>query len=56
MSQTKERVVFYEEPRIMDEVDKAIEQIKEEENEEITRSSFIRKAIRKYLKLFNSTK
>lgn len=54
MEQTKERVVFYEEPIIMDKIDDMIKNIEDIHSCKLTRSAFIRIAIREYLKLHDN--
>lgn len=49
MEETKEKVYFYEQPKVLKEIDKAIDILEEKEGDRISRSSFIRRAIRHFL-------
>lgn len=49
MEETKEKVCFYEQPKILKEIDNAIDILETEEGDRISRSSFIRRAIRHFL-------
>lgn len=50
MVQKKKRVVFYEEPQVLDEIDRAIQKLSEQEHELISCSCFIRRSIKNFLK------
>lgn len=50
MVQKKKRVVFYEEPQVLEEIDRAIQKLSEKEHELISCSCFIRRSIKNFLK------
>lgn len=49
MEETKEKVYFYEQPKVLKEIDRAIDILEHKEGDRISRSSFIRRAIRHML-------